>query len=131
MGDLVTPLKLYHRTPIGNLESIMSLGFEDQVGTYLTANDHVGIWVSNDPLGGNQEIEQGVTLEIELPADEVSSYEWIDEQHWTPRHREFLVPASLLNSYGPPRVMGQDELDTLASAPPRRAASPRIRASDK
>ena len=52
-------------------------------------------------------------LSIEIPEDAISEHEmaWADDDGLPIEIREFAVPASLVNSYGPPVV---EEIDLLA-----------------
>lgn len=76
-------------------------GFGERSGTYLTQSDHSGVWVFDSPVdrrsGGGDE---ALLLVLEIPEAVVLPYE-------TPSHypyRQFLMPAALLNVYGPPMV---------------------------
>ena len=49
-------------------------------------------------------------LAIEIPEDAIREYEWV--KNWG-KTREFVVPASVVNAYGPPVVEEVDLLDGL------------------
>jgi hypothetical protein len=92
-------MRLYH--PTLHAESIMRDGFGERSGTYLTQSDHSGVWVFDSPVdrrtGGG---DDAVVLMLEIPEAVVLPFE-------TPSHfayRQFLVPAALLNLYGPPEI---------------------------
>lgn len=92
-------MRLYHATL--HARSIMRDGFGERSGTYLTQSDHSGVWVFDSPVdrrsGGGDE---ALLLVLEIPEAVVLPYE-------TPSHypyRQFLMPAALLNVYGPPMV---------------------------
>ncbi|HKC19776.1 MAG TPA: hypothetical protein VKE27_09095 [Candidatus Dormibacteraeota bacterium] len=92
-------MRLYH--PTRHHESIMRDGFGERSGTYLTETDNSGVWVFDRPvdrrIGGGDE---AVMLTLEVPDAVVLPFE-------TPGrlpYRQFLMPAALLNLYGPPEV---------------------------
>jgi hypothetical protein len=92
-------MRLYH--PTRHAESIMRDGFGEWTGTYLTESDNSGVWVFDRPVdrrtGGGDE---AVMLVLEVPEAVVLPFE-------TPSHssyRQFLMPAALLNLYGPPEI---------------------------
>jgi hypothetical protein len=96
-------MKLFHRTWEG--ERILREGFRDGRGKYLTGETHQGVWFSGFPL--NDDARPGDTLlEIEMPENVAVGYEWLEEGK---NYREFLIPAALANSYGPPRQVPSAE----------------------
>ena len=40
-------------------------------------------------------------LSIDIPDNVIADYEWIEEEK---PYREFLIPAEIVNRYGPPKV---------------------------
>ena len=80
-------MKLYHRT--------------DKTAVYT------GVWLSNRPLDDNESVHGSVLLSIAIPVRELRAYEWVEEHK---SYREFLVPAKLVNHYGP-AVVEEDEDD--------------------
>jgi hypothetical protein len=92
-------MRLYH--PTRHAASIMRDGFGERSGTYLTQSDNSGVWMFDSPVdrrtGGGDE---AVMLVIEIPEVVVLPFE-------TPSpfpYRQFLMPAALLNLYGPPEM---------------------------
>ena len=92
-------MRLYH--PTRHADSILRDGFGEHSGTYLTEADHSGVWVFDRPvdrrIGGGDE---AVLIRLDIPEAVVLPFE-------TPGHfpfRQFLMPAALLNLYGPPEV---------------------------
>jgi hypothetical protein len=92
-------MRLYH--PTRHAEAIMRDGFGEWTGTYLTQSDNSGVWVFDRPVdrmtGGGDE---AVLLVLEIPEAVALPFE-------TPSHfayRQFLMPAALLNVYGPPEL---------------------------
>jgi len=71
----------------------------------------VGVWLFNNPIEWNPSPGGGdLLLAIEIPEDAISEYESVKNWEET---REFFVPASLVNSYGPPVVEHVDPLAGL------------------
>jgi len=92
-------VKLYH--PTMHATEILRDGFGEDSGTYLTETDHSGVWLFDrlvdHKLGGG---EAAVLLEIEVPEDVASPFLWAVDLPY----RQFLMPAAILNRFGPPRV---------------------------
>ena len=99
----VKPVKLYH--PTMHAQDILREGFGETSGTYLTETDYSGVWVFDRPvdrgLGGGGE---AVMLELEMPEAVVLPFETFG--HFD--YRQFLMPAAILNLYGPPHVHDDD-----------------------
>lgn len=99
-------MKFFHITDNANAEAILKDGFRDATRYYLTDQEHTGVWVSSEPFDGQYQ-NDGVTLfTIEIPEDVISEFKWVEEEKLI---REWLVPAALLNSYGPPVVTNDDD----------------------
>ena len=45
---------------------------------------------------------------LDIPDDVLEPYEWIEEGK---PYREFLTPAEIVNSYGPPQLCDEDDYD--------------------
>ena len=101
-------MKLYHRTTASDAEAILKHGFKDSTGTYLTMNEHTGVWLSNVPFDENEGAWGDVLLEVELrmPESKICEYEWVEE--FKP-YREFLMPAVLINENCSVRVVDEDD----------------------
>ena len=104
-------MRLYH--PTRHAAAIMRDGFGETSGTYLTETDHSGVWVFDRPvdhrIGGGDE---AVMLVLEVPEAVVLPFE-------TPGlfpYRQFLMPAALLNLYGPPEVSEASSVDTSTAS---------------
>jgi hypothetical protein len=91
-------MKLFH--PTMHAAEILHDGFGENTGTYVTERDHSGVWLFDKPvdktMGGGKE---AVILELEIPEPVVLPFE-VDANR---PYRQFLVPAALVNLYGPPR----------------------------
>jgi hypothetical protein len=92
-------MKLYH--PTMHATEILRDGFGETSGAYLTETDHSGVWLFDRPpddyMGGDN---GDVLLELDIPESVVAPFEW---DTGLPL-REFLMPAALVNLYGPPRI---------------------------
>ena len=96
-------------------EAILKDGFQDLPFQDLTENGQVikGVWLFDSPdgwqegLGGIAIDGSKVMLAVDIPEDALSGHEimMIDDE---PEIREFLVPASLVNSFGPPKIADVD-----------------------
>jgi hypothetical protein len=93
-------MKLYH--PTRHAEEILRDGFGENSGAYLTESDRSGVWVFDRPvdkrLGGGQDADM---LILDIPEAVVLPFE--TEGNFP--YRQFLMPAGLLNLYGPPQVL--------------------------
>ena len=105
-------MRLFHRTKIQDAESIWDNGFQNSTVTVddgCAGEQFVGVRLFDDSIGWNPNPDgNNLLLAIEIPEDAMSEYEWIKNWEET---REFFVPASLVNYYGPPVV---EEVDLLA-----------------
>jgi hypothetical protein len=106
---VTTPLRavrLFHRTTAGRARAILASGFKDGVGTYLTDQEWRGVWLSNVPLdegaGGDT-----LLLEVRIARPWVARYEWKERGS---THREFLVPARVLNARASVRLQDEEAL---------------------
>jgi len=91
--------RVYHATSseIGDL--IEKGGFRDATGTYLTANEYTGVWISDSPMDDGDGIpgcSMECYFEITILEEVIAEYEWVEEFK---SYREWLVPADLLNQY--------------------------------
>ncbi len=98
-------MKLYHQTWHG--EQILSSGFRDGEGTYLTSNTYRGVWLSDRPLDCNDGAEGDYLLCVEIPESVVADHEWVEESK---TYREFLVPAAIVNRYHVERAPDDDHM---------------------
>jgi len=95
-------MTLYHRTRDTAAAAILKRGFRDGTGSYLTARTWRGVWLSDRPDAVVADGTPGdAVLSLAIPVAAIRQYEWIEDGKG---HREFLVPAAVVNQYGPPRV---------------------------
>jgi hypothetical protein len=92
----------YHNTY--KAPEILEQGFRDATGYYLTKDLHTGVWLSDVPLDANEGAGGDILLAIEIPEEVLTPFEWVGGMGY----REFLIPAEVVNRYGPPRVHGGD-----------------------
>lgn len=97
---------VYHRTPEG--AAIISGGFRDSEGYFMTDRLWRGVWLSDMPLDSNEGAKGAELLRIEIPEAEIADYEWIQPEG---TYREFLVPADVVNRFGPPVLTDEDAED--------------------
>jgi hypothetical protein len=98
-------MKLYHRTD--HAKEILDNGFLDGTGSYLTDATFSGVWLSNVPLTVNEGAKGNTLLMVDIPEEVIAAdFEWIEEGK---PYREFLVPASIVNQYGPPSIVPDED----------------------
>ena len=108
-------MRLFQFVEDRSAEAILKDGFQDLPFQDLTENGQVikGVWLFDSPdgwqegLGGIAIDGSKVMLAVDIPEDALSGHEimMIDDE---PEIREFLVPASLVNSFGPPKIADVD-----------------------
>ena len=97
-------MRLFHIANNTNAAAILKDGFRDVMGYHHAGQEWTGVWVSSEPLDWSQRQylnEANTLFAIEIPEDVISEFEWAEEGKLI---REWLIPAELLNSYGPPVV---------------------------
>jgi len=78
----------------------------------MTVTPHRGVGLSYRPLDFGQGAKGRELLLVELPEDVLEQYEWVEEDE---TYREFLIPAGIVNGYGPPELCDEDDFDWLWS----------------
>jgi hypothetical protein len=63
-------------------------------------------------LDCNEGASGDVLLALEIPEDVFSEYEWVEEYK---TYRESLIPAGMLNQFGPPVVVTEEDDGVIAS----------------
>ncbi len=97
-------MKLYHRTD--HAKEILAEGFRDGRGKYMTDQEWEGVWLSEVPLNCNEGASGNTLMSIDIPDEIIKDCEWSEEDK---TYREFLVPAEIVNRYGPPAIEETDE----------------------
>ena len=107
-------MRLFYQTKTQNAQSILRDGFRDTVLETTDDGETLiqGVRLFDDPLGWplGVAIDGNAMLSIEIPEDAISEHElaWTNDDGIPLEIREFAVPASLANSYGPPMVEDVD-----------------------
>ena len=85
----------YHRTTDEAAKSILTHGFRDTTGKYMTDREWSGIWLSDEPLDP-PEMRFSAVLQVTFEAEVVDFdyYEWPEEGK---PYREWLIPAVIAN----------------------------------
>lgn len=96
----------FHRT--SNADAILAEGFQDGEGTYMTGTLYRGVWLSDRPLDVGQGAKGRELLLVEIPEDVLAEYEWVEEEK---TYREFLIPAEIVNRFGPAQICDEDDYD--------------------
>jgi hypothetical protein len=65
-----------------------------------------GVWVSDVPFDENDGASGDTLLTIDIPDALFQEYEWVEEGK---SRRESLIAARLLNEFGPPTPIREDE----------------------
>jgi hypothetical protein len=87
---------LFHKTTLQAATQILRDGFRDGTSPYMTDQEFSGVWLSDRPLGANEGVWGDTLLEVsvDLTVDDLDAWEWIEDGK---AHREWLIPADLLN----------------------------------
>ena len=107
-------MRLFYQTKTQNAQSILRNGFRDTVLETTDGGQTLiqGVRLFDDALGWplGVAMDGNTTLSIEIPEDAISEHElaWASDDGIPLEIREFAVPASLVNSYGPPEVEDVD-----------------------
>jgi hypothetical protein len=101
-------MRVYHRTD--ESDAILSEGFRDSEGGYLTTGRYRGVWVSAEyPLDVNEGADGAAVLELDIPESLFAEFEWTEDGK---TYREALIPAERLNRFAV-RRLSEDEIDEL------------------
>ena len=111
-------MRLFHIANNTNAEAILKDGFHDIMGYHHAGQEWTGVWVSSEPLDWSQRQylnEANTLFAIEIPEDIISEFEWAEEGKLI---REWLIPAELLNSYGPQVVANEYDEEKVPNTDP-------------
>lgn len=94
-------MKVYHTT--NAYEKILSDGFKNGRGRYMTDKVFEGVWFADSPMGlGDFGLRSDdYVLYLEIPDEVFEKYEWIEEGK---PYREALIPAKIVNKFGQPGI---------------------------
>ena len=91
-------LRLFHRTT--HAEEILTYGFSDTEGLDIGPLRR-GVWLDELPYSPDNDMK-GDVLEVQVPASIGTEFEVVCQGE---RQRQFLIPADLLNRFGPAEVL--------------------------
>ena len=108
---------VYHRTDAA--AAILATGFQDGTGHPMNALLWPGVWFSTFPLDVSEGATGDAVLRLDLPETVFIGYEFVPEGEDQRTYREALIPAALVNAYGPPTLLSADEVEDLEANDPR------------
>ena len=90
---------LFHRTTAANAVAILSEGFSDRTGSYMTDATLTGVWLSDRPLDANEgQVGDGLlVVDLELTTSALAAYEVVEADK---PYREWLIPAEVIAAFG-------------------------------
>src|SRR5262245_13693614 len=94
-------MRIFHSTVNGKVAVVVREGFKDDEEKYLSDFAWRGVWVSDRPVYLDSAPGQAF-LTLEIPAELFEEYEWMQEDA---AYRGSLIPATILNRYGPPKLV--------------------------
>ena len=115
-------MRLFHLTKNENREAILRDGFSDSE-IIEAGHKLLGVRLFDDPIGWSP-IGDGsdALFAIEIPEDVMLENEWVEDglatrfEYPQSMIREFLAPASVVNSYGPPVAIEAHALADILDA---------------
>ena len=112
-------MRVFHITGNKNAEAILKNGFcdntsyfrsnlveiQDGFGEYRPDAQYTGVWVSDEPFKRDDLLYGHTLLAIEIPVEDgqisLPEFQWFEGGEL---FGKWLIPAAILNSYGPPTV---------------------------
>ena len=112
-------VRLFHITSNENAKAIFKDGFSDNrsyfrsnlvevqdgFGEYRPDAEYTGVWVSDAPFERDALLYGHTLLAIEIPMEDgqilLPEFQWCEEGEL---FAKWLIPAAILNSYGPPMM---------------------------
>lgn len=104
-------MRVYHTTD--QAAAILAGGFKDATGHYMTPEEHTGVWLADTPLNCNEGAKGKDVLAFDFPDDIFAAHEWVED--FDKGYREALIPAEIVNQFGPPVICSEDELEACPS----------------
>jgi hypothetical protein len=95
---------LFHRT--NDAEAILTSGFKDGTGSYLTTSEYSGVWLSDVDANEGAFGDTLLLVELDMPEGELNQFEWIEEGKG---FREWLIPAALINAKGKVQIIEEPD----------------------
>jgi hypothetical protein len=104
----------YHRTNTDEARLILENGFRNSSGYYLSNRIWTGVWLSSIPVDGEPAAQNETLLMVKLDLEEreLSRWEWIAEGK---SHREWLMPAGIVNRCATVEIVDQLDASTVAA----------------
>lgn len=99
-------MRIFHRTKSATAVVIMKDGFRDCEERYVSDLAWRGVWVSDRPPHPT-EVSGDALLTLEIPAHVFAEYEWLQDAD-ADADRGSLIPATVLNRYGPAVAVRND-----------------------
>ena len=102
-------MKLFQLVRDRTAEAVLKEGFKDFPFDPVGEGEHLlGVELLDNPGGWIPETKDGnILLAIEIPEDDLIGHELLIMENVS-GIRRFLIPASIVNSYGPPMVQDAD-----------------------
>ena len=106
-------LILYHRTSAENAHAIMENGFMNSAEYFLTNRTSTGVWLSSRPPETTDRFQGDSLLVIHLDMTEQELTRW--EFTGEGSHREWLIPANIVNRRGTVELVEQLEFSSTSN----------------
>src|SRR5437773_9554449 len=100
-------MKLVHRTTANNAKTIFARGFTDAPGSFGTRGRYTGVLLTSQPVDVNEIDITLIEVELDLDEDALAAYERREKGH-----RDWLVPAVLVNAHMNPRIFARSNDDS-------------------
>jgi hypothetical protein len=93
-------VRLYHSTTEEAAAAIESGGFRDGRSASFNRDGELcrGVWLADRDVSDPFSLGT-VMFVVEVPDDEATSFEWLDEEGQSANWRAFLIPAKVLNQH--------------------------------
>jgi len=104
----------YHRTNADNGRAIVDSGFKNSSGYFMNNRIWTGVRLSSIPVDSDPLLTGDALLMVKLDMDEgeLSRWEWTAEGR---SHREWLMPATLVNRCATVEMADQLDASTVAA----------------
>jgi hypothetical protein len=104
----------YHRTSPTIAREIVESGFRNRSGYFMGNRTWTGVWLSSVPVDSQLDAQDEALLMVKLKVDEkeLSRWEWTAEGR---SHREWLIPAALINKCATVEMVDQMDTSTVAA----------------
>jgi hypothetical protein len=93
-------VRVFHRATSDTAADIRIMGFYDASDAVGADPDRMGVWVSDKPSDAREDTPTLVTLRIPI-----ALFERHEHRHGHSDHRDALIPADDLNTWGQGRIV--------------------------